>query len=256
MNQLPVSKLQALAIAAAKSGDWSKAVEINQQILEATPQDIPALNRLGMALLHTKETKQAKEAFTTVLEIDKTNSIAKKQLERIKSNNTIPSPTFNKNYFIEEPGKTKIAELHRLSGKQVLDSLAVGMNCALKLKNRYISVETEDGTYVGALPEDLSFRLTKLIQSGNTYHCSVHSCSNNQCSVYLKELTRSDKNKEIHSFPTSKMAGGSSDSDDRFLLEDGFEDEDGLMDIDDDSVEELDSTRGSADSHSNRDFEE
>jgi len=243
MNQLPVSKLQALAIAAAKSGNWPSAVELNQQILAMAPQDISALNRLGMAYLQTGASKEAKQAFSQVLEIDKTNSIAKKQLERIKSNNTPPTPSFNKNYFIEEPGKTKIVELHRLSGKQVLDSLSVGVACALKLKNRYISVETTDGTYIGALPEDISFRLTKLIQSGNTYHCSVHSCTNNQCSVYLKELTRSEKNKDVHSFPTSKMAGGAGENDDRFLVDENFEDEDGLMDLDDDGVEELDSTR-------------
>lgn len=242
MTQTPVSKLQALAIAAAKSGDWQKAVELNQEILTTAPQDVSALNRLGMALLQTGEPKQAKEAFSQVLAIDKTNSIAKKQLDRIKSNNTPPTPAFNKTYFIEEPGKTKIAELHRLSGKQVLDMLSVGMNCVLKLKNRYISVETENGTYIGALPEDISFRLTKLIQTGNTYHCSIHSCSNNQCSVYLKELIRSEKNKDIHSFPTSKMNGGQNDGDDRFLLDEEFEDSEGLIDIDDE-VEELDSTR-------------
>ncbi len=254
MNQTPVSKLQAFAIAAAKAGDWAKAVEINRDIIASTPQDISALNRLGMALLQTAEPKEAKECFTKVLEIDKTNSIAKKQLDRIKSNNTPPTPTFNKNYFIEEPGKTKIAELHRLSGKQMLDTLAVGMSCALKLKNRYISVETEDGKYIGALPEDISFRLTKLIQTGNTYHCSIHSCSSNQCSVYMKELVRGEQNKDIHSFPTSKMSGAHNDVDDRFLIE-GFEDEDGIMDLDDDTVEELDSTRDEGE-RPPRDFEE
>jgi hypothetical protein len=256
MTHTPISKLQALAIAAAKASDWQKAMTLNQEILSAQPQDIAALNRLGMSLLQTGEPKQAKEAFSKVLEIDKTNSIAKKQLERIKSNHLPPTPAFNKTYFIEEPGRTKIAELHRLSGKQVLDTLSVGMNCILKLKNRYISVETENGAHIGALPEDLSFRLAKLIQTGNTYHCSVHSCSNNQCSVYLKELTRSEQNKDVHSFPTAKMAGGQSDQDDRFLLDEDFEDEDGLLDLDDE-VEELDSTRGEEpEAPAGRDFEE
>lgn len=255
MNQTSISKLQTLAIAAAKKGNWSEAVELNQQILSVAPQDISALNRLGMAYLQTGDTAQAKQTFTTVVGIDKANSIAKKQLERIKSNHTAPTPTFNKNYFIEEPGKTKIAELHRLSGKQVLDNLAVGMLCTLKLKNRYISVETEDGTYIGALPEDISFRLNKLIQSGNTYHCSIHSCTNNQCSVYLKELTRSEKNKDIHSFPTSKMAGGQNDMDERFLIDENFDEDDAMMDVDDDSVEELDSTRGES-RHNSNDYEE
>lgn len=250
-----VSKLQTLAIAAAKASEWTKAVEYNQEILEQTPSDIPALNRLGLAQLQLQDIKAAKATFQSVLEIDKTNSIAHKQLERIKTNQINTTPSFTRNHFIEEPGKTKIVELHRLSGRQVLDTLSVGQSCTLKLKNRYISVETEDGRYIGALPEDISFRLTKLIQTGNTYHISLHSCSNNQCTVYLKELARSPKNIDIHSFPPSKTAGNAhSELDDRFLIED-FEDEDGIIDADEEEVAELDSTaRGRRPTHA--DFDE
>lgn len=237
-----VSKLQTLAIAAAKSGDWQKAVELNQEILAQASSDISALNRLGMAHLQLNNTKEAKAAFTEALQIDKHNPIAQKQLERIKTQQSPASPAFTRNHFIEEPGKTKIVELHRLSGKHVLDCLSVSQSCALKLKNRYISVETEAGEYVGALPEDISFRLTKLIQTGNTYHCSIHSCSNNQCTVYLKELTRAPQNIDTHSFPPSKNNNNQLDLDDRILLED-YEDEDGSVDGEDDEVEELDSQR-------------
>lgn len=237
-----VSKLQTLAIAAAKSGDWQKAVELNQEILAQASSDVSALNRLGMAQLQLNNTDEAKQSFSAALQIDKHNPIAQKQLERIKTQQTPAAPAFTRNHFIEEPGKTKIVELHRLSGKHILDCLSVGQSCALKLKNRYISVETEDGGYVGALPEDISFRLTKLIQTGNTYHCSIHSCSNNQCTVYLKELTRAPQNMDVHSFPPSKTNNNQLDLDDRILLED-YEDEDGSIDGEDDEVEELDSQR-------------
>lgn len=218
---ITLSKLRAQAISAAKGGDWNTAIEANQQILQETPTDINALNRLGLACLQIGDTDQAKESFKKTLQLDKTNNIAKKQLERIAAKQAAVAPSFTRDYFIEEPGRTKIVELHRLAGKQVLDRLASGQSCNLVLKKRFISIETDNGTYIGALPEDLSFRLSKLVTSGNTYSCRVHSTTNNLCSVYLKEQTRSKKNEDIHSFPLNKSALNQvSEMDDRFLLED------------------------------------
>lgn len=218
---ITLSKLRTQAISAAKNGDWQTAVDTNQQILSGDANDAHALNRLGLALLQLGKTKEAKETFKRTLEIDKTNNIAKKQLERISSKQSAVTPSFTREYFIEEPGKTKIVELHRLAGKQVLDKLASGENCKLVLKKRFISVETASGTYIGALPEDLSFRLSKLLESGNTYSCRVLSTSNNECSVFLKELTKSKRNQDIHSFPINKSSlSTTTDLDDRFLLED------------------------------------
>lgn len=241
MISTSVTKLQTLAIAAAKSGDWQKAIELNTEILTQSPEEVTALNRLGLAHLQLGDIKAAKENFQQALNLDKHNTIAQKHLDRIKSNQKPTPPAFTRTHFIEEPGKTKIAELHRLAGKQILDTLAVGQPCVLVLKNRYISVDTEDGEYIGALPEDISFRLTKLINTDNTYHCSIHSCSNNQCTVFLKEVSRSKQNSDIHSFPPTKANANSVDIDDRFLLED-FEDENGLLDGEEEETEELDRT--------------
>lgn len=218
---ITISKLRAQAIAAAKNSDWQAAIEANQQILQDTPDDINALNRLGLACLQIGDVKQAKDSFKKTLVLDKTNNIAKKQLDRISSKQTAVAPAFTREYFIEEPGKTKIVELHRLAGKQVLDRLSSGEKCQLVLKKRYISIETDSKVYIGALPEDLSFRLSKLISSGNTYTCRVHSTTNNQCSVFLKEVSRSKRNQDVHSFPINKSSMNHvSEMDDRFLLED------------------------------------
>lgn len=223
--QTPVSKLIPLAIAAAKSSDWPTAAELNEAILVQSPDDVPALNRLGLAYLQLGQESDAKKQFQRVLEIDKHNSIAHKQLERIKTNQPFLQPTFSKNYFIEEPGRTKIVELHRLAGKQVLDTLCVGHNCKLTAKKRYISVETEDNRYVGALPEDISFRLAHLLETGNTYLCTIQSCSNSHCMVYLKELSRSKVNLDTHSFPPSKSALVA-DGEDRLALFDDLDETD------------------------------
>lgn len=198
--------LRNLAIQAAKSSDWQKAVEHNQEYLNLYPNNVNAMNRLAVAFVQLDQIKEAKDLFKQVLELDKNNNIAKKNLEKLKNNKTFNPPAFAGHYFIEEPGKTKNVELFRLAGKNILESLSVGQACELIIKNRYISVEV-DKVYIGALPEDLSFRLTKLIKSGNTYSCLVRSCSNKHCEVYLRETTRSKENQEVHSFPPTKVAG-------------------------------------------------
>jgi len=209
------------AIAAAKTQDWAAAVAHNQTLLDLNQGDIGALNRLGVAYSQLRDLKAARVVFKKVLEIDKTNAIAKKNLQRIENNQAPASPFFSKQDFIEEPGKTRTVELHRLAGRDVLDALAVGQECELKPKNRYISVETNDNKYVGALPEDISFRLSKLIETGNTYYCVVRSVSNSHCSVYIKELTRSANNEYVNSFPTAKTSGAAlNDVDTELMIDD------------------------------------
>jgi tetratricopeptide (TPR) repeat protein len=211
--------LRHLAISAAKNADWQAAVNYNTDLLTQKPDDAGAWNRLGIAHLQLKQSKEAQTAFKKALEIDRNNPIAQKHLQKLKSNQAINAPSFAFRPFIEEPGKTKTVELHRLAGKQALDTLSVGQDCELIIKKRYISVEA-NGQYIGALPEDLSFRLAKLIERGNVYSCTIRSCNSKSCMVFLRETSRSIQNSEIHSFPLTKSSLSShSDLDDRFLLD-------------------------------------
>jgi tetratricopeptide (TPR) repeat protein len=215
--------LRQKAILAAKKGAWDQAVAHNLSLLEIDSKDTGALNRLGVAYLQLHKPKLAREQFQKTLEIDRTNKIAKKHLDKIKNKQAVITPAFVQQHFIEEPGKTKTVALHRLASKDVLESITVGATCELKNKNRYISVSV-NGKYVGSLPEDLSFRLTKLIDTGNTYICAIRSCCNKSCEVYIREKTRSKKNANTHSFPPNKIALNSltDDLDERFVFEENI----------------------------------
>lgn len=209
-----LSDLRAKAIAAAKTGDWATAAQINEEIISINPSDLSALNRLGMAQMQLQLTKPAQETFHRVLELDSTNLIAKKQLERLKTNSPFVPPTFTSDAFIEEPGKAKLCHLHRLAGKDVLAQLSVGQRCQLKPKSRYISVETLDSHYLGSLPDDVSFRLSKLIAGGNTYDVLVHNVDKTDCAVFIKEISRSKANLNTTSFPMgATIATSAEDSD-------------------------------------------
>jgi tetratricopeptide (TPR) repeat protein len=208
MQKITVLKQQA--IQAAKNSSWQDALDLNQQIIDQSPKDIEALNRLGLAYLQTDQPAKASKIFKQVLCIDKLNPIAKKHLEKIKNKQKPNTAIFSNNDFIENPGQSKTIELHRLADKKIIESLHIGENCQLVSKNRFISIETTERKYIGSLPEDLSFRLSKLIKNGNLYSCHIKSCSCKGCLVHIKEVKRSNKNMYLNSFPVSKSTAVSS----------------------------------------------
>lgn len=212
--------LKQEAINAAKNSDWPKAILINQEIVERYGEEPETMNRLGLAYLKNNQAAEAKKTFKRILEIDKSNIIANKHLEKIKNNESSVDIIFNQdNDFIEEPGKSKIVTLHRLAGKDQLKKLKVGQICFLQLKNRYISIVDENEKHIGALPEDISFRLSKLISNGNEYRCVIYKVNDKQCLIQVKETFRSKKNEQVVSFP-NKTQGNLVLPDDFILEED------------------------------------
>ena len=206
MTIIPIPTLENQAIQASKNQAWDQALALNLQILEQDEHNIPALMRSGIAYLQLEQKAKAQETFEQVLSLDKSNALARKHLQKIKNNQKILLSALPSNEeFIEEPGKSKTVELHRLAGKEQLESLSVGQICDLKPKNRFISVESGK-SYIGSLPEDLSARLSKLITTGNTYACYIQSLSSTSCSVFIKETGRSKQNEFVHSFPLVKSA--------------------------------------------------
>jgi hypothetical protein len=167
-----LSELHHLAIMSAKKQDWPAAITHNLSILEQEENSVPAKMRLGVAYVHTKQEKAARKAFEEVMTLEPTNLLAQKHLQTLKAGKTIEAVTAQASDFIEEPGRTKITELHRLAGKPVLQNLHPGDSCELKNKGRFISVE-HNGVYVGSLADDLSSRLSRLVKAGNVYKCLI-----------------------------------------------------------------------------------
>jgi RNA polymerase sigma factor (sigma-70 family) len=96
--------LRQEAINAAKNSDWPKAILINQEIIQYYGNDLEAMNRLGLAFLKNKQEDEARKTFKNVLELDKSNIIANKHLEKIKNKEASADIIFDQNNdFIEEP---------------------------------------------------------------------------------------------------------------------------------------------------------
>lgn len=204
-----LSDLEKQAIQAAQNQQWEVAVKINKKILDTEPQNVSALNRLGFCYLQLQSPIKAKNMYNAVLHIDPYNAIALKYSTIKRTSQFAPPANNDGDDFIEEPGKTKTIMLCRVAEQSILNSIAVVSEVQLVQKNHCIAVETLKGKYIGTLPDDISFRLKKLMTGGNQYKAIIRSIGKGQCSVFIKELKRSKKFQFTASFPSAVLSNTS-----------------------------------------------
>lgn len=198
---MKLTKIQA--IQTALTGDWQGAIQVNKFLLEENPKDVEALNRLALAYTVIGKTKTAKSTYQKVLEIDPLNSIAIKNLKKIKSdssNNSGEGTTLQvNNIFLEETGKTKVVDLINLAQAEILLTLRTGQLVDLSAKRLKIFISQEK-KYIGVLPDDIGKRLTKFIKGGNKYEAYVKSSNHQNVTIFIRELKRVTKYKDQPSF--------------------------------------------------------
>lgn len=187
--------LPSAAINAALSQNWKEAIRINTAIIKLQKNDIAALCRLGYAYLKSGHIKDAKKTYEQVLSLDQYNQIAEKNLKKLvtlKKKDLVPDvgSTLSPMMFLEEPGITKIVDCIHIAPPQTLSTLSAGLEVALKPKNHCIEIRTTQNTYLGALPDDISFRLLKLVRAGNSYRVIVKSIEKNSLKVLIRETAR------------------------------------------------------------------
>ena len=188
------------AIQATLAGDWKRAVQLNKSLLEENPTDVEALNRMALAYAVLGKNDSAKGTYEKVLEIDPLNSIALKNLKKIKNDssqnegNNLTIIQVN-NIFIEETGKTKVIDLINLAQAEVLSSLQTGQSLDMSVKRLKIFI-SQGKKYIGVLPDDIGKRLIKFINGGNKYEAFVKSANTQSVTIFVRELKRSAKFKD------------------------------------------------------------
>lgn len=199
------SALADQAIKCALSQNWKEAIRINQELLNEKADNVQALNRLAFAYLKSGNITSAKTTYRKVLKIDKYNPIATKNLKwlgnlnknDIHHDSSISStPTI----FLEEPGKTKIVILVHTAPTRVLCNLITAQKVFLLPKKHAVEIRDNKDTYIGALPDDLSHRLLRFINAGNTYDAYIKNVAKNSVSVFIRELKRGKRFVNIPSF--------------------------------------------------------
>ncbi|MDP2632683.1 MAG: hypothetical protein Q8P25_03095 [Candidatus Curtissbacteria bacterium] len=206
--------LAQAAITAALCSDWQEAVKINEKILRSTKDNVEALNRLARACLCLGELTKATKTYKKVLEVDPYNIIALKNIAKLaktdghSTSNGLSKPVGTTPYvnlsqvFLYEPGKTKIVNLLNLAPPSVLASLNCGDQVQINPKNHSITVSGDNGTYLGAFPDDLAHRVLSLISGGNEYEAYVKSAGLKSLTIFIKETQRSEKFANQPSFQT------------------------------------------------------
>lgn len=196
------------AIQAAIKGEWKTAETLNRRILNTSPEDIEALLRLANASRQLGKIKEATTLYEKILKVEPHNLFASRAMERIKKvkrgiNLAQHALT---NSFLEEPGKTKTVLLVYVAPTRILASLDTGEPVDLVARPHRISVTTENGVYIGRLPDDLSARLLGFIKGGNEYEAAIKSVNGNRVQIFIRETKRSPKFAITPSFPSDDFS--------------------------------------------------
>jgi tetratricopeptide (TPR) repeat protein len=195
------------AIKLAQENRWQEAVAANQSIVEVFPNDVDAFNRLGRAHIELGEYKKAKEAYGKALELSPTNSIAKKNLDRLallKGAHVTKNEQRRKlppNAFIAEIGKAGVVNLLEMAPQSVLVKMAPGEQVFLKINNQDVAVENYKGEYLGMVEPEHGLRLAKLIKGGNQYIAAIVSMDNDKVKVIVRETLQHPSQTGKLSFP-------------------------------------------------------
>lgn len=199
------------AIDLALAQKWNEAISVNEEILGFDEKNIDALNRIAYALVKTGKIEKAKKTYRKIITLDRYNYIAQKNLEKIssisKSDKTRSTASLKKNslsptQFLEEPGKTKTVNLINLAPASILAKIDIGDEVYLYPKKHSIEVRTETKTYLGALADDISFRLLKFIKAGNDYRTCIKNIQKKLVTVFIREVMRGKKYAHHHTFMT------------------------------------------------------
>ncbi len=202
MNNDNTHDLEQEAIKASVSKSWKEAIRLNQRIIEILPNDIPANNRLGIALSMNGENKKATKSFEKVIDIDPHNQIARNNLHRLKVNKDgLANPYLQTVSFIEEPGKSKVIPLVSQGEPKVFSSLNIGEPVELSPSKHKVKVSTSENEFIGYLPDNISHRLLELIKAGYKYKTVMKSINPKTPQVFVQEIHTTKKLKGVPSFP-------------------------------------------------------
>jgi len=201
-------ELAQKAVASALTGDWETAVKLNKTLLKQDSNNTETLNRLAKAYFESSEIKKAKATLQKILKIDQFNQIACKNLNKWKTLNASknkPAKKCSVTNFIEEPGKTRIVSLLHPGDTKIIGKLNAGDEVTLMPHAHRVSIISDEGKYIGRLPDDLAARLRRLIKLGNTYQVLIKSLEPKNVKIFIRETQRSAKCLKTPSFPAEKV---------------------------------------------------
>lgn len=208
-------KLEDDAIALARESLWEEAAEKNRELLGLYPEDVSGYNRLGKALSELGHYAEARQAYTDALEIDPSNNIARKNIERLKqaqetsaasdanhATSARAADRIDPRLFIEETGKTGFTTLVDLAPPNVLARVSAGDQAQLHREGRLLYVENAAGERLGRIEPRLANRLIKFMDGGNQYAAGIAEQSDHEVRLIIRETFQDPSQFGKVSFPS------------------------------------------------------
>ena len=197
------------AISLAMESRWEEAAALNRFLVQLFPDDVEAYNRLGKALSELGNYAEAQQAFTKALALSPSNSIARRNLERLAHLKDSPrqpkqARKLTPHLFIEESGKTGVTVLQNEAGPDVLARLSAGDPMHLTVSGTTMAVEDGHGEHLGTVEPRLAVRLIRLMKGGNRYEAAVTSVSGSQVAILIREVYRDPGQRGVASFPSKE----------------------------------------------------
>lgn len=183
----------------AAEGKWREAIEVNQQLIERSPKDADAFNRLGKAFYELRRFRSAYEAYQKAVSADPANVIAQRNLSRIEPLKDVEHEdgdvemhprVARSGIFIEEVGKTYLDDLVNCAGPEILSDLSSGGQLQLRVSGGHVELLDVQGRYVGQLEPRIARRLIELLELGNQYEVYITSGSSTSVRVIIREITK------------------------------------------------------------------
>ncbi len=193
------------AIQLAMQSKWQDAVQVNHAILSLFPEDVDALNRLGKALSELGQVAEAREAYRRALAIDSTNTIARRNLDRLAAaGEAAPRrearAAADPQLFIEEMGRTGVTTIQNIA-PDLMSHLSAGEALNLVARENALTVQTADGGELGTVEPKIGSRLLRLMEGGNRYAAAITSIVDTSCKIIIKETYQHPSQVGRPSFP-------------------------------------------------------
>ena len=210
MSSHTKAQLGKEAIRFALNGQWEQAVATNQQILDVSPTDCEASNRLAKAQMELGNFPDARRTLEELRLHSPANVIARKNLARLdrlqnrcEEARSLPAATGRSpRMFIAESGKSCSTTLCKQTGLSDTPPVSAGDVVLLTTKDDGVTVNTLDGAYLGTLQRRLGRRLNRLMSGGNRYEAAVVGLEEAGLSIILRETGQAPALRHVVSFPS------------------------------------------------------
>lgn len=201
-------QLTEQAVKLAVNLRWQEAAQVNREYLQRFGEEAEAYNRLGKALSELGQVQDALAAYRRALELDPTNLIAKRNIDRLAALRdaavSAPPTQVDTRLFVEETGSAAVATLQAVNA-DTLALLDAGDIVQLQVEGNAVNVVTVNGAYVGMVEPRIGLRLARMMKAGNKYSAAMVSTAG-EPKVILRETFKHPSMLNQVSFPKERLA--------------------------------------------------